>query len=224
MSENEKRFGFSLLSKENHHIAYLEEVMIDKRSGEIVIKTPEGDNISYNFNSRVKSHIIDIKTFANNVGAYGDICIVDFDGKTCPFIMEYDTNYITTPLDIPFKCSKLIIHSDIDPVAVDYNNLTYIRKNILVEIVLAYIYSDGTISNSATVTHTLHTMNNTVLHLTNTSLIDVDDEKTVSGVQIQSYKIINQLYDFHDNETPDDDSIVRSICNSVFILPVKAGR
>ena len=222
MSENEKRFGFSLLSKENHHIAYLEEVMIDKRSGEIVIKTPETDLISYDFNSRVKSHIIDIKTFANNVGAYGDICIVDFDNKTCPFIMDYDTNYIITPVDIPFVCSKIIIHSDIDPITINPDSLSYIRNNMQIEIELAYIFSDGTTSATATLKNTLHTMNHTVINLTNSRLIPNSDGKEISGLQIRSLKLQNKLFDFHDNELTDSTAIVRAICNSVFILPVKA--
>ena len=41
----EYRFGVSLLSKDRFNDAYNEEVMIDKLTGEVLVKTALGDTI-----------------------------------------------------------------------------------------------------------------------------------------------------------------------------------
>ena len=99
----EYRFGISLLSKDRFSDAYNEEVMIDKSSGEVLVKTPDGDVISYNYNSRLKSHIIEMKAIANNLSVYGDILNIEFDDIIAPFVMEYDKNYIINEINFNQK-------------------------------------------------------------------------------------------------------------------------
>ena len=73
---NEHRFGISGLSKENVNEAFLEEILVDKMSGEMLIKTPNGDIVSFDYNNRLKTNLVNIKHTGDDLNIYGNIKVV----------------------------------------------------------------------------------------------------------------------------------------------------
>lgn len=209
---DENRFGISLLSKENLDIAYLEEVMIDKQTGEVLVKTPEGDTISYNFNTRLKSHIMDARNDANNLGVYGNIYAIEFDGVNLPCTMQYNNDYITDPIIVNGDCKKLMIHTDIDPIGINSTGISYNRHNILIECVIAVMYDDNTISDTIRIAMSNYSLNSHVIDIYN-----INSSKNVIGIQLQSFIIRNAPMDFDDSLIVNDTTI-RPICNSIFFV------
>lgn len=214
---SDHRFGISLYSKSNYATAYNEEVLIDKKTGEILIKTPDGDTISYNYNARISSHITSTKIDANNLGIYGDIINVKFDNIICPFVMDYDTNYLDTPLDIPYACERLLIHVDIDALTTESNGFSQDRNNMMVELIFNLKYSDGTISDISTVSYPINVLNSKILHLQDNSIMTIDTDKELVGIQIQSFKILNTVMDYKNNEITNT-AVIRPICNSILMV------
>ena len=129
------RFGISLLSKKNHSNAYNEELMVDKDTGEVLIKSPTGHTISYNYNSRSQSQIATTKSIANNLSIYGDIISIELDNMLAPSSMEYDTDYIINPLYIAYSnCKKILFNFDIDAISLVNNGISHDRNNMLIEL------------------------------------------------------------------------------------------
>lgn len=220
-TNNKYRFGISLLSKDRYKNAYNEEVMIDKQTGQILIKTPElnhGDIISYDYNSRITSHITTIKSIANNVSVYGDIVSINFNDDVTPFIMEYSKNHITTPIDIMYNnCKKAIFHADIDAITVNSNGISYARNNMLVEMELSLIYTDNMISDPTVISCPLNEFNNKVLFLNNNSLFVVPPYKNIIGIRVSSFKIFDSVMDYGGNSIETSNTI-RPIFNSLFAV------
>lgn len=214
------RFGISLLSKKNRATAYKEELMVDKDTGEVLIKTPSGDTISYNYNSRLKSQISTIKSIANNVSVYGDIISIELDNLDAPSVMEYDLNYITTALDIPYaECKKILFNIDIDAITVHNTtgSISHDRNNMLVEMELSLYYSDGTASDPVIISNSIYELNSKVFTLNDNSLILLNSKKKVAGIRLSSFKIHNIIMNYSGEVVPNT-STIRSIFNSLFAI------
>lgn len=212
------RFGISLLSKDRFNEAFNEEVMIDKLTGEVLVKSPTGDVISYNYNSRLKSHITETKMIANNRAIYGDIISIEMDDVHAPFVMEFDKNYITNPIYIPYEnCKKILFNVDIDSITIVNDIISHDRNNMLIELELSLYYSDNTETNIATISFNMNEFNHKVLSLIDNSVIDINDMKTVAGIKISSFKIKNVVMDYVGEIIINDDNI-RPIFNSLFAV------
>lgn len=147
------RLGLSVLSKDNVGVAYNEEVMCNKRTGEFLIKTADGDAMSFQYFSRLRNH--EHKT-ENNARDYGFITrdgyecdiyniTVDYaDGENIgtmilPDVVSLDTNFIITPVDMPALTHRMLISIDLDPIVVEsgkvsHDFVTSIRANVKFEI------------------------------------------------------------------------------------------
>lgn len=213
------RFGISLLSKKKFPTAYNEEIMIDKLTGEILVKTPSGDTISYNYNSRIKSQITTIRSIANNYSIYGDIISIDLDNDVmAPFVLEYDKNYIETPIQLLYpKCKKLLFNADIDAISVDINGISNLRNNMVVSLDVALCYDDGTISESEIIECSINKLNYTLFNLTDNSFINVDRHKELSGIQLNSFMIKNIVMDY-DEKIIENTDVIRPILNSLMAI------
>lgn len=215
----EYRFGVSLLSKDRYKDAYNQELMVDKLTGEVLVKTPTGDTISYNYNSRLKSHIVETKSIANNVSVYGDIISIEMDDKYAPFTMDFDTNYITSELVFPYEnCKKILFNADIDAITIDPDGISHERNNMLLELELSVIFNDNTNSDKITLNYSMDKLNHKVLNLTNNSLFTVPTNKTISGFILSGFKIKNTLVDYITEEEIGNDTNIRPIFNSLFVV------
>ena len=110
-----KRWAISLLSKSNLEFAYNEEVMIDKNTGEIVVKTATGDAISYNYLSRLEGNIMEARHSSSNVGVFGSFYNITFDDRTLPDTLSINQNIMddTDSLLIEQPVKKMMIFPDI---------------------------------------------------------------------------------------------------------------
>lgn len=90
----EHRFGISLLSKKNKDKAYPEEVMIDKDTGEIVVKTSdEGDVVSFNAMARRQQAIERMKLKSNNLNVFGNIYEIESNYNELPFKLSNGSTF-----------------------------------------------------------------------------------------------------------------------------------
>ena len=204
------RFGISLLSKERSSEAYNEEIMIDKFTGEVLIKSKDGDVISYNYNSRLKSQLSAIKITANNMSVYGDI--------VAPFTMEYDKNYILSPIILPYpNCKKILFNADIDPISISNVGVSHDMNNMVVELSLSLYYSDNSTTTPVTISCHLNEFNSKVLTLNDNSIFKLIPLKQVSGIRINSFIIKNIVMDYNGQVITHVHNI-RPIFNSLFAV------
>jgi len=215
----EYRFGVSLLSKDRFDDAYNEEVMIDKFTGEVLVKTQTGDTISYNYNSRLKSHIIETKSIANNMSIYGDIINVEMDNDVyAPFIMEFDKNYITNTITIPYyNCKKILFNVDIDAITVNKSGISSERNNLLLDMELLIYYNDDTTSDPIVISESIDQINHKVFNLTDDDFIKVPKGKVIAGFVLTSFKVKNYLVSY-SGEITENTKNIRPIFNSLFAV------
>lgn len=214
----EYRFGISLLSKDRFTEAYNEEVMIDKLTGEVLVKAPTGDTISYNYNSRLKSHIVETRAIANNLSVYGDIISIEFDNINAPFTMEFDRDYIVNDLVIPYNnCKNVLFNADIDAITINTSGISYERNNMLLELTLAAVFNDNTMSADITIKESIEHLNHKKINLLDGDTVIIPDDKAISGIVLKSFKIMNSVVN-HSGEIVESDDIIRPIFNSLFAV------
>lgn len=215
MSKN--RFGISLYSKKNYSSAYNEEVMIDKNTGEILIKTQNGDIRSYDYSSKLTSNINNLKKIANNKSIYGNIVNIEFD-SIAPFKMEFNKNYISTPIDIDIKCKRILFNLDIDALSMSgENTFTIDKNNVNVSIDIGLIYLDNTISDTYTIDIDMNNLNNEVYTLNDNSIIKLPYNKIVKRLQIQSFKV-NDIYVDHKGDQSTLAKNIDLLFNSLLLV------
>lgn len=66
-------FGISALSKSNKDIAYVNEIMCNKEIGEMCVKTPDNDTISYNYFTRLRTAINTLSASSLQYSANGNM-------------------------------------------------------------------------------------------------------------------------------------------------------
>ena len=118
-----KRFGISLLSKENYTDAYNEEVLVDKNTGEFLLKTRNGKVLSYDFNTKYKSMVNDIQRVMNNLNLYGTVN--DINGFIVP-VLENVSDVSTTIL-LPEAASTFDLRGSTNRIAV-YANFDFLTE------------------------------------------------------------------------------------------------
>ena len=117
------RFGISALSRKFKNNALPTEIMIHKKTGQICVKTTEGDTISYDSLSRFNSHIKYLTDLSINLNFFGVMQSITFDNIELPEVIEFNQNLFDEPLLIKsnnFK--KLLISIDIDSIEISSNN------------------------------------------------------------------------------------------------------
>lgn len=122
----EHRFGISLLSKSRFKKAYLEEVLIDKNTGEILVRTPEGDVVSFDYSSRRDYKIDEFRSKANHMGIYGDYYEIMFnmDNENTPND-DTDDEYTSLPMMVDVNVEYIDASS---PVVLDLASTRNTKK------------------------------------------------------------------------------------------------
>lgn len=137
-----KRIGISALSKQNRSIAYNQELLVDKLTGELLIKTDNGDVVSYNYNARLAHHIDMVMMRAQNAGICGKIYSVipdNVDGEQYEFpaivafndwdsinnVVIDDTTFKKVLVSVDAEC--ILIGGENEISTVQYEPLTVIN-------------------------------------------------------------------------------------------------
>ena len=115
---NTKRFGFSALSKSNFLDAYNEEILVDKETGEFLVKSPDGQLLSYDYNNRIDHIHNDVKSVMNNLNVYGDLYMFtqSADSKTVPSMLVAGDIFSTEEIEFAVPTTKVIFHINVEPM------------------------------------------------------------------------------------------------------------
>lgn len=202
-STGKNRWGISTLSKENRSIAYAEEVMMNKKTGELLIKTPENDIISYNYNSRLKTHLDVVTLMAYNLGIYGKIYSVDLTDLDLPNVLDFNKE-ISTSMTFDEDYTRCMISFDIDCLTVTENGLTNIRHMPDIN----YEITRGTTSgNDVTETYTEESV---ILNEFNTRIFNT--------TKLDTFNTIDFKFNISKNDGFLDGGKYRLILNSILII------
>ena len=114
------RFGISALSKQNANTALEEEIMVDKTTGEFLLKSREGYVISFDAMARRKSMLENIDQINSMMNMGGDVYMIDLDHLHLPCPVEYNTNILQNSVVIKDKnLTKLLFNIDVDEIIPD---------------------------------------------------------------------------------------------------------
>lgn len=115
-------FGISSLSKANRHIAYGNEILCDKETGEISIHTSDKDVMSYNYYARTKANLNLVSTTALYNSFYGSLYAVYIDDIDYPHALTANT--IPSALTIEKNSKGFILSLSIDVLTTKENALS----------------------------------------------------------------------------------------------------
>ncbi len=110
------RFAISGLSKKYNAQALPEEIMVEKTTGEFLIKTPDGMVISYDAMARRRSTITDATESALTQNMIGNMYELSLDNYMLPAIVPYDINLLDNQINLKQNLKKLLLYIDIDEI------------------------------------------------------------------------------------------------------------
>lgn len=216
MPSNEKRWGFSLLSKYNHEIAYREEMMVDKLTGDIAIKTPKGDIISYNYNAKLGEHLKSARNDANNLGIYGEIYNVPFANRILPMSMNDNIPNLYDHVYVKGDIKRFMLHCDIDSVKIDIDKFSIEKYYGVATFGIRFHYDDGTVSDIITKNINTIMMNDTIFDLSNVGYFtNLNITKNITGIELTQFDITSNI---DAREVAVNGLEIRHIINSLFII------
>lgn len=198
MHYSNKRVGLSYISdKVNLSDIYNEELIVDKSTGEVLVKTPElGNVISYNYHTRYNNHILKLTTMSfEHCLSQMSIYQVDNDDIVYPNIDNaFNKNLVDSGISITHGCNAVVISIDIDSVDVQAAKLsTKKSSDILVEyrIVSEYL---GVENESYSGTMSVHDINDHVFFFKEKNdTIRIDSLILVSNTSQNIRNIINSV-------------------------------
>lgn len=137
-------FGISALSKFNKDVAYLNEIMCNKETGEILVKSPSGDTISYNYFSRLRANIEALSTASLFYCSDGDIYAISPNDIELPSVINTVDIDINTRFNIP-NANGMIVTADIVAINIAENEISAsIVDAVYLDYTITIGYRDGT--------------------------------------------------------------------------------
>jgi hypothetical protein len=115
MSQN--RFAISMLSKSRKAEAINEELMVDKSTGEILIRGVAGEYVSYNRLARFESHINRVTEICHRHNFLGKVYSLELDDYDTPMAIPETTNLLASGnqvLSLNKKLRTLYLSLDLD--------------------------------------------------------------------------------------------------------------
>lgn len=138
------RFGVSLLSKKNISEAYKEELMADKETGEILIKTEDGDTVSYSYSTRLKQWLDTSATLIDNSGSEQIAVYVVNTDNTLPTKIDFEQNLAEDSVLTVNRFSKFLLRLDVDCLVQDSNGISIKHIDPTITYDMTITLSDGT--------------------------------------------------------------------------------
>lgn len=178
------RYGVSMLSRKNHIKALPEELMIDKETGQILLKQENGKIVSYDAMTRFKASVDNITSTAEKQMFLGLLTAVMPENMPLPRCISSNQSILVEEVVELGKVKRMIIQLDVD--VVDTTSTFGDIKSY--ETVMAEIIIERN--------KKLTTIKEPVLHLAS-RVITFD---TAEVTTIKSIKIIN------DDEEDDKES------------------
>ena len=219
-SIHDNRIAISALSKSNIDTAYNEEIMVDKLTGEFLIKTPNGDTVSYSHKARIDNAISMIKKVANDNLVYGDIYQLQSDNIVFPLLPEAGTNILNSIESINTKFSKILFNIDLTSLTVNNTGISNIDNDPTVSIEFNIGYVDGTTTPSIILFDLLSNVNHDVLDISGDLIFPyIDASKEINSLNIISIAVHNTVYNHETSTIIDVDADkIRHIIHSIHVL------
>lgn len=190
------RYGVSMLSRKNHSRALPEELLIDKETGQILLKQENGKIISYDSSSRFKSSVDNLILTTEKQIFLGKLYACHPSVDPLPRCMNSGDTLLTAEPVLLGSIKKLLIQLDVD--VLDTSSLFGDMKEfdkVLAEVVLTRNERDITIKMP-------------VMQL-NEKVISYD---TATDTVLKSIKIVN--------ETVDDNNRSQYILHNILLVVV----
>jgi hypothetical protein len=188
------RFAISGLSKKHNAQALPEEIMVEKNTGEFLIKSPEGMTISYDAIARRRSTITDATECALTQNMIGNMYELSIDEYMLPAIIPYGENIIGNSINLKQNLRKLLVYVDIDEII--KKDIAEVSESIpTVHLILQCIFGNET--REIIVEKPINEFNNTVIDFT--ELVDNLPDK---------YSVILSHIEFNKNELNVEDTFL----------------
>lgn len=156
------RFAISGLSKKYNEQALPEEIMVEKSTGEFLIKTTDGVTISYDAISRRRSTITDATECATTQNMIGNMYELSLEEYNLPAIVPYNENILANSISLKQNLTKVLFYIDIDEII--KNNIAEVSENIPnVEITLRC--GTSSIFEEIVIEKSLNVFNNTIINI-----------------------------------------------------------
>ena len=108
-----QRFALSALSKERYPESVKEEIMVDKNTGEILLKDKSGYIVSADTTNRLALAMRKAISDAEQSGICGQFYQMTFDDIELPKMISYNKNILSKPLDLSSQINKFLLNFDI---------------------------------------------------------------------------------------------------------------
>lgn len=131
-----QRFAVSGLSKQRASEAVKEELVMEKHTGELLIKNKDGVLISADTMNRSAAAFNNAVSIAEQTGICGDIYLVGVDNIISPNIVPYDTNLLSEPIILDEGIGRLLLNFDVSEYRYVTDLTTQLEKESSVEVVV----------------------------------------------------------------------------------------
>lgn len=188
------RFAISGLSKKYNAQALPEEIMVEKNTGEFLIKSPDGMVISYDAIARRRSTITDATECAVTQNMIGNMYELLLDKYMLPAIIPYDEEVLDNAVNLKQNMSKLLFYIDIDEII--KKDIAEVSESMpIVSLLLECKFGANT--RDIVMEKPLNEFNNSI----------IDFKKEVENLPDQ-YNVILKSIVFRKNESNVDDTFM----------------
>lgn len=123
-----QRFALSALSKERYPESVKEEIMIDKSTGEILLKDKSGYIVSADTTNRLALAMRKAISDAEQSGICGQFYQMTFDDIELPKMISYNKNILSSPLILSSQVNKFLLNFDISEHFCDTNSIDLLNE------------------------------------------------------------------------------------------------
>lgn len=131
-----QRFAVSGLSKQRYAEAVKEEMLMEKYTGEFLIKNKDGVIVSADTVNRSAAAFANAVLTAEQTGICGDIYLLEVDNVVAPNIVQYDVNLLAEPLTLDEGIGRVLFNFDVSEYKYVDNLTQQLEKESSVEVVI----------------------------------------------------------------------------------------
>lgn len=185
------RFGFSMLSKSRYNEAYLEEVMVDKATGEFLIKSPDGRVVSYDYNTKLHNIHSDIKNTMHNHNLYGHLYECHLTDPTSIYPLSIDSSFVMdiNAITLVKPTARCMLHIDIAGMVANENGFVYPNGSNDIYVYDTEIQFDTINKNGEYGSYTTRITEEISLYELNNKVVSpVDTDMKITSVRIVGLK------------------------------------
>ena len=131
------RFAVSGLSKDRYSEAKNEEMLVDKITGEYLLKNREGFVVSSDTTNRMKSAINKAIIDAEQSGICGDLYQIELTNYIFPCVIPYQTNILDESFQLPAEINRFLFNFDVSEQYCQANQLdtrTEVESSVMIDV------------------------------------------------------------------------------------------